>query len=296
MNASTYTPLIFASVLLISALVVLAIGVSFSGTAPTILERLRGKSRKNSAFYTIFGILAPINYPILRILRVRKYIAKKLEIVRWTVTPEEFASAKEMLAILLPLILYIFDVTKPLYLVVAGVVGFIIPDFSLNSAVKQRKYSIVRMLPETVDLLSLCVGAGLDFMAAVRWVLEKAKPNPMIEELGRVLEEINLGKARSQALRDMSRRLEISDLSSFTRTLIQADRMGTPVEEAFNIISEDMRMRRFQRGQRQAFKSPIKILIPLIFCILPIILIIVGGPILIQFVKYGGIGNIQPTP
>ncbi len=289
-----YTPLIFSLVLLVTALVLLAIGLAFSEKVPTIIERLRGKSRKNSAFFTIFGILAPINYPILRLLRVRKYISKKLEIVRWAVTPEEFASAKEMLAILLPLFLYIFDFSRPLYMVIAAIIGFIIPDISLRSAVNKRKYSIVRMLPETVDLLSLCVGAGLDFMAAVRWVLEKAKPNPMIEELGRVLEEINLGKARSQALRDMSRRLEISDLSSFTRTLIQADRMGTPVEEAFTIISEDMRMRRFQRGQRQAYKSPIKILIPLIFCILPIILIIVGGPILIQFVKYGF--NIQPTP
>jgi tight adherence protein C len=85
----------------------------------------------------------------------------------------------------------------------------------------------------------------------------------------------------------MARRVDIPDVTSFVRTLIQADRMGTPVEEAFRILSEDSRMRRFHRGERQAVKAPLKMLIPLIFCILPVILIIVAGPILIRFIKEG---------
>jgi tight adherence protein C len=99
-----------------------------------------------------------------------------------------------------------------------------------------------------------------------------------------------LGKPRVEALRDMSRRLNIPDVTSFVRTLVQADRMGTPVEEAFRILSEDTRMRRFHRGERQAMKAPLKMLIPLIFCILPVILIIVAGPILIRFMKEGAFG------
>jgi len=283
----SYGIMIFSSIILISALILLALGVSEGDTSPTIVERIRGKAKKHSLFFTVFGILAPLNIPLLRVLKIRATILRKIEIVRWAVLPEEIFSAKEVLAVVIPLVLYLFDITKPLYLGVSALIGFIFPDMMLNSAVKKRKYAIVRMLPETVDLLSLCVGAGLDFMAAVRWIIDKAKPNPMIEELGRVLEETNLGKSRSQALKDMSRKFQIADLSSFIRTLIQADRMGTPVEETFTIISEDMRIRRFQRGQRQAYKSPIKILIPLIFCILPIILIIVGGPVLIQFTRGG---------
>jgi tight adherence protein C len=135
--------------------------------------------------------------------------------------------------------------------------------------------------------IGLCVARGLDFMAAVRWVVDKVKPNPMIEELVLVLKEINVGKPRVEALRDMAKRLDIPDVTSFVRTLIQADRMGTPVEEAFRILSEDSRMRRFHRGERQAMKAPLKMLIPLIFCILPVILIIVAGPILIRFIKEG---------
>jgi len=102
-----------------------------------------------------------------------------------------------------------------------------------------------------------------------------------------VLKEINVGKPRVEALRDMAKRLDIPDVTSFVRTLIQADRMGTPVEEAFRILSEDSRMRRFHRGERMAMTAPLKMLIPLIFCILPVILIIVAGPILIRFIKEG---------
>ena len=280
-------------IFLIGALLLLALGISEVREAPTIVERLKGKGRRKSLFYSIFGILAPLNSSLLRVLRLRDYYLKKIEIVHWQITPEVFFSAKEILAILFPIFLYLLGITKPLYLGISSLFGFLLLDFSLNSAVKRRKYAIVRVLPETVDLLSLCVGAGLDFMAAVRWIIEKAKPNPMIEELSKVLEEVNLGKSRTEALRAMSKRLEIPDISSFIRTLIQADRMGTPVEEAFTIISEDVRMRRFQRGQRQAFKAPIKILIPLIFCILPIILIIVGGPVLIRFMKGGFSGLIK---
>ena len=103
-----------------------------------------------------------------------------------------------------------------------------------------------------------------------------------------------MGKPRVQALRDMAKRVDIPDVTSFVRILVQADRMGTPVEETFRILSEDTRIRRFHRGERQAMKAPLKMLIPLVFCILPVILIIVAGPILIRFMKqgiFGGAGN-----
>jgi len=155
----------------------------------------------------------------------------------------------------------------------------------IKRKIKQRQYAIVRVLPETVDLLGLCVEAGLDFNTAVRWVIEKVPTNPMIEELSFVSEEIRWGKSRTQALKDMSKRLNVPEISSFVQTLVQAERMGTPVSEAFAILSEDTRMQRFHRGERFAMQAPIKILIPLIFCILPVIAIVVGGPILLKFTQ-----------
>jgi len=246
-----------------------------------------------SAFSFFLSPFAPLNEGLLRILKAEKPIKNKMYLAKWKTTPAEFMAGKELLAIGLPLILFLLGVKHPLWLFVAAMVGLMFPDVILNSRVKKRKYSIVRILPETIDLLGLCVGAGLDFMAAVRWVVDKVKPNPMIEELVLVLKEINVGKPRVEALRDMARRLDIPDVTSFVRTLIQADRMGTPVEEAFRILSEDSRMRRFHRGERQAMKAPLKMLIPLIFCILPVILIIVAGPILIRFIKEGLFAGMQ---
>ncbi|MFA5337094.1 MAG: type II secretion system F family protein [Candidatus Omnitrophota bacterium] len=240
-----------------------------------------------SAFSFFLSPFAPLNEGLMKALKIEKPLKNKMYLAKWKTTPGEFMAGKELLAIGLPLILFLLGVKQMLWLSIAAVIGLMFPDIILNSRVKKRKYSIVRILPETIDLLGLCVGAGLDFMAAVRWVVDKVKPNPMIEELVLVLKEINVGKPRVEALRDMAKRLDIPDVTSFVRTLIQADRMGTPVEEAFRILSEDSRMRRFHRGERMAMTAPLKMLIPLIFCILPVILIIVAGPILIRFIKEG---------
>jgi tight adherence protein C len=183
------------------------------------------------------------------------------------------------------LIFFVLGKLDPALLLVAIGIGYIIPDLFVNKQIAKRKNMIAKSLPETVDLLGLCVEAGLDFTSAVKWLIKKVPSNPMIEELTFVLEEIEWGKPRVQALKDMSRRLNIPEVTSFTQALVQAERMGTPVSEAFSILSEDTRMQRFHRGERYALQAPIKILIPLIFCILPVIGIVIGGPIFLQFMQ-----------
>ncbi|MCF7916261.1 MAG: type II secretion system F family protein [Candidatus Omnitrophica bacterium] len=232
---------------------------------------------------------APLNKIILG-SALRNYGQKlnnKISILRWNIKAEEFFSSKELLAIFLPLFLYLFEVASPLFLGAAALIGFALPDLYLNMQVKKLKEAISRSMPEIVDLLALCVGGGLNFMAAMRWVIEKSKSNPLIEQFKFVLEEISVGKSRIEALKDMSKRLTIPDITSFVRILVQTEKLGTPVEEAFKIISDDSRMRRRHRGERQAMKAPMKMLIPLILCILPIILIIIGGPIMLRFLKGG---------
>ena len=125
------------------------------------------------------------------------------------------------------------------------------------------------MCPSFFDLLGLCVNAGLDFMMALKYVVEKSYPTTIIEELRNMMQEINVGKPRRDALRDLAKKYEMPDLSTFSRTLIQADRMGTSVSEALNILSEDMRETRFRRGEAMALKAPLKMLIPLLFFIFP---------------------------
>lgn len=246
--------------------------------------------RKPNPFLAIFSPLARI---LLSRAKTRDALKGKLLSAKSKILPEEFIAFKLLLAVGFFFLVFMFFDKKPIWLGLATLIGFLAPDIWLNNKVKAHKAAIQRVLPETIDLLSLCIGAGLDFTGAVRWITEKAKPNPMIDEFKLVLSSIKVGMSRVDALKEMSKRLDILDVSSFVHNLVLAERMGTPVEETFAILSEDMRLRRVQYGERQALKAPIKILIPLIFCILPIILIIVAGPVLIKFMGSGLLGSIK---
>jgi len=243
--------------------------------------------KKVSLFEPLFLPFRPINDLILKGFNLKDKIQNKLDFVKWDLKAVDFLIMKELFAIIFPLVFFILGIKKIWILILTSIWSFFLLDFILNSKVNNRKRAIIRFLPETIELLGLCVGAGLDFMSAVTWVIDKVSLNPMIEELSVVLKEIKVGKSRVEALRDLGRRLDIPDVKSFTRTLIQADRMGTPVEEAFKILSEDIRMRRFYNAEKQARLAPIKMLFPLIFFILPVIFIIVAGPILVNFIVKG---------
>ncbi|MCM8796052.1 MAG: type II secretion system F family protein [Candidatus Omnitrophica bacterium] len=215
-------------------------------------------------------------------------IKNTLDAAHVKLSVQEFLNLKILLMLVLTLVaIFSFGKFNPAIVLVALAVGYILPDFYLQRRIRRRKQNIARVLPETVDLLGLCVEAGLDFTTAARWIIDKTTPTPMTEELSFVLEEIKWGKSRIQALRDMAKRLNIPEVSSFVQSLVLAERMGTPVSEAFAILSEDTRLQRFHRGERFAMQAPIKILIPLIFCILPVIAIIIGGPIFLQFMQGG---------
>lgn len=182
-----------------------------------------------------------------------------------------------------------FGSIDPVHVVLAAACGFWAPSFWLRAKIQRRRHIMLRLLPEVIDLLTLCVGAGLDFLGALNKIVlaksQVAKPEPLIEELSVVLQEIRLGKRRVEALRAMAQRVELQEISSLVRTIIQADRMGTPMAEALAVHSEDVRMHRFMRAERAALRAPVKILIPLIFFIMPCVAIIVGAPILLQFMR-----------
>lgn len=221
---------------------------------------------------------------LIDILRLRENIYRRITASHIKLLPEEFFSIKIVLMGILFWLAFIIYAANPMWVLIALTTGYLLPDFWLTNKIRIRKQAIIRLLPETVDLLSLCIEAGLEFTTAVDWIIRKApKITPMVEELTLVLEEIKWGKSRSQALKDMSKRLNIASVTSFSQTLIQGERMGTPIVDSFNILSEDIRLQRFHRGERKALQAPIKMLIPLIFFILPVIAIIIGGPILIQF-------------
>jgi len=217
-------------------------------------------------------------------LKLKDKLKRNLEAARLNISPEGYLGLKLLLiAGLCVVAFFTLGKSNPPLILLAIPVGYMFPDLIVSNKIKARKKAIVRYFPETVDLLGLCVEAGLDFTSALRWITERVASNPTIEELATVAKEIKLGKTRVQALKDMSARLNIPDLNTFVQTLVQAERMGTPVSESFRVISEDARAMRFQRWERLALQAPLKILIPLVFFILPVIGIIVGGPLILQF-------------
>ncbi len=244
-----------------------------------------GKKKKGG----LFGVLrkfAIINRPLCP-EGFRRGITKRLMMARWNISVEEFIFFKQIC--MLVILIVLFPATPPdmrgLWLILGFSLGYLVPDFILNGKIKKVKYIIVKELPDAIDLLGLCVNAGLDFMLALKWVVEKSQPSVMVDELNTVLQEINVGKTRRDAIRDLAGRYELPDLSTFSRTLIQADKMGTSVTEALNILSEDMRLARYRRGEQLALKAPLKMLIPLLVFIFPVVFVLVAGPVMIDFIQ-----------
>jgi len=177
--------------------------------------------------------------------------------------------------------------SREMVLVVSLLMGFFLPEIWLKNKTKARQARIRRDLPNIIDLLNLCVSGGLDFMLAVNRVVKDLKPCDLTRELAEVYRETQVGKTRREALKNFAGRVDLPEVHSFVRTLVQADRMGTPLAEALSLQAEEMRVRRFQNGESMALKAPIKLLFPLFLFILPVVLIIVGAPILLQFLRGG---------
>lgn len=244
------------------------------------------KKKKKITFKQVLDVFVPLTKNISDKVPT-KLIDRRLVMAGSILNIPEFFAFKLLSIVLTPIIAYILFKVKIKILILSLVVGFFIPDFWLKQKIGKRQRAIRRDLPNVIDLLNLCVDAGLDFMLAVNRVIKTFKPCVLTEELVKFWHENMIGKPRREALRSLAWRVNLPELSSFVRTLIQADRMGSPVSEALNIQSEEIRIRRFQRGEEMALKAPIKLLFPLLFFILPVVLVIVGGPILLQFMRGG---------
>ncbi len=245
-----------------------------------------GALKRKRSILSFIRKLALINKPFtMGPVRVR--MLKDLEIAHVNMTPEEYFLVKELVFVFF--IILTFNMVSPqmfiIWLACCFGIAYMAPEFWLKGKIKKIKSAIIKELPDAIDLLRLCVNAGLDFMLAMKWVVEKSPPSVIIREFNTVMQEINLGKARRDAIKDLAVKYDLPDLSTLARTLIQADKMGTSVAEALNILSEDMRLARFRRGEQLAMKAPLKMLVPLLFFIFPVVGILVAGPIFLDFVE-----------
>jgi tight adherence protein C len=160
---------------------------------------------------------------------------------------------------------------------VGAAVGFFLPDILLYNAGIKRQQKIQQALPDALDMLTVCVEAGLGFDAALAQVARNTT-GPLAAEFSRVLQEMQIGKSRSQALRASTERTTVPELRSFVSALIQAGELGITIADVLREQAKEMRLRRRQRAEEKAQKVPVKILFPLVFCLFPSMFVVIIGP------------------
>ncbi|MFH1957528.1 MAG: type II secretion system F family protein [bacterium] len=168
---------------------------------------------------------------------------------------------------------------------IAGILGYFLPNASLKNIITKRHHSILRELPNILDLLTLSMEAGIDFNAAVNKVIGKSKKSPLIDELALMQQGLRLGQSRRESMRDMGDRVSLDALSSVTSAIIQADNLGASIGPVLRVQSEQMRVERFQLAEKLAHQAPVKMLFPLMFFIFPSIVIMLFGPLALKFMS-----------
>lgn len=166
-------------------------------------------------------------------------------------------------------------------LAVLLILSLLAPDMFLKTNEKKLKEQMLKSMPDILDLINVSVEAGLGFDAALQKVVDKTE-GPLTREFAHTLNEINIGKPRREALRDMADRIQVDDITTFLGSIIQADQLGVSITNVLRIQSQQVRENRRMRAEEAAQKAPIKILIPLVVFIFPTILVVLLGPALIS--------------
>ena len=178
----------------------------------------------------------------------------------------------------------VFSLTSLLIIGGATLAGFFMPTLLLERNINRRKRKVLNAMPDALDLLTICVEAGLAFDGAMKKVTEKWN-NELSAAFVRALQEIQLGKLRREALRDMSDRLDVPEMDSFVAAVIQSEQLGVSMARVLRVQSDAMRVKRRQRAEQNAQRAPIKMLVPMALLIFPTIVLILLGPAVLQIMR-----------
>ena len=220
--------------------------------------------------------------------------ARRLELAGnpWPIDAATFLAIRFILAVVLAgfliAVVWISPPSNPtdnfMYIGGAAFAGFFLPHLLLTSKITRRQTEIRKAMPDALDLLTICVEAGLGFDAALSKVSEKWE-NQLSLAFARTIREVQLGKVRREALKDMSDRLGIPEMTSFVAAIIQSEQLGVSMAKVLRIQSDQMRLKRRQRAEEEAHKAPIKMIIPMALLIFPSIMIIILTPAALQIMN-----------
>jgi tight adherence protein C len=163
-------------------------------------------------------------------------------------------------------------------------VGFMAPDTIISRKAEERQTEILNSLSDTLDLLTISVEAGLSLNAAIAQVVHNV-PGTLSQEFARMLQEIQLGVSRAEAFRHLAERTDVEELNAFTLAMIQADVFGVSIASVLRTQAQQLRIKRRQRAEQKAQQTPVKIVFPLILCILPALFVVIVGPGVIRIVE-----------
>lgn len=275
------------------------------------ISAISGERRSERRLPLLFRLLLPLRPCVFPLIRKPIFSGLKTRVSRKLtaggfddiISPEEFLALRILFPLISTPILFIFVITAcSLFLGKAdsgtgirlvGLVGAIIlftimyPHWWLKKGIALRHKLILKALPFVIDLLTLSVEAGLDFMSAINNILSRRAMDPIGEELNHVIIEIQLGKTRREALKNMANRIDLADIHSLVTALVQADEMGVSIGAILRIQSGQIRTKRFVRAETLANEAPVKMLFPLVACIFPAVFLILLGPIILQIVNQG---------
>jgi tight adherence protein C len=217
--------------------------------------------------------------------KARQDLLNKLELAGrpGNLTPEDFAAVRLVAAAVLAAVGLLVGLLmgNPVYLVIslvaATILGYYLPVIWLKQKVDGRRTEVQKGLPDALDLLVICVDAGLGFDAALARVTDKYK-NALSELLSKALREVSLGRPRLEALDEMGRNSGVEDLHNFIQAVIQSEQFGTGIGKILRIQADEMRRKRRQRAQERGAQATLKMMLPMVGCIFPTLWIVLLGP------------------
>lgn len=306
------SPIVFASIILFGIVIGAAVYFLLSGLDKRdrfkqTMKRAQGQishDERESTLSQSFTerVFRPISGSVVPFMRSKTpagYIDKvRVKMIRLGKPDHEavdkFLAARLLSLLLIPALILFFlftdflsgllgDFTLLVWLLVLVIV-LAAPDVILTRLVDRRQALIQQQLPDILDLLTISVEAGLGFEQAVDRVVSNV-PGPFSEEMNRMLGESRSGMSRAEALRALDQRVNLPDVKSFVMAILQADKFGVPIGRVLRMQADEMRIKRRQEAQEKAQKAPVKILMPTVLCIFPVLFIVVLGPAVIRIIE-----------
>lgn len=217
-----------------------------------------------------------------------KLVEKQLRLAGLSISPENFLFYKKaIMALILAVMVFVAIITKIFLLFLIGaIMALLVPNLYLSSKVKSYQQGIRDQLPDAMDLLGVCIESGLSFDASLLKVSERMQ-GPFIDELLKLYRQIQMGVPRGEALKNMANSSEIPELKTFIAALAQATQLGIPMNNIMKVQSETLRETRMQLAREKGQKAPVKMLLPMVGLIFPVLFIVILGPVVINIMNMG---------